>query len=63
MSDRYLNWGGIKGKLSVKFFIYDFVLLRICQFIEMFEMQFISNSSLSLNCQDCYRHVTLNFLL
>lgn len=29
MSDRYFNCGGIKGKLSVKFFVYYIVLLRI----------------------------------
>lgn len=47
------------------FFIYDIALLRtVCHFVKnMFEIQFISNNSLSLNCPDCYRHVTLSFLL
>lgn len=65
MSGRYFNCGGIKGKLLVTYFIYDIALLRaVCHFVKnMFEIQFISNNSLSLNCPDCYRHVTLSFLL
>lgn len=63
MSGRYFNCGGIKRKLSVKFYIYDIALLRtVCQFVKnMFEIQFISNNSLSLNSPDCYRYVTQVF--